>query len=89
LTVRWIPGHKGVTGNELADIAAKEAAGGESSTRNRLPLYLQDKPLPDSVSALKQWHQDALNKRWSKEWENSPRYARAKIIDPSMPSNRY
>jgi ribonuclease HI len=91
LTVRWIPGHKGVKGNELADEAAKEAATGENetSTKKRLPQYLQDEPLPNSVSALRQWHQAALSTRWSDEWKLSPRYARAKVIDHTMPSNKF
>lgn len=41
------------------------------------------------ISALKQWHEDVLRKRWEKKWKKSPRYARATNIDPSMPSNRY
>ncbi|KAG2131360.1 hypothetical protein DEU56DRAFT_709658, partial [Suillus clintonianus] len=91
LTLRWIPGHKGVDGNEPADKAAKEAAEGRrnSSVRERLPTYLQNEELPDSVSALTQWHQDEINKKWSTMWKKSPRHPRASIIDPSMPSNKF
>jgi ribonuclease HI len=91
LTVRWIPGHEGVISNELADVAAKEAAEGpnQNSAPEMLPKYLRGKPLPDSISALKQWHEDTLRKRWEKKWKKSPRHARATNIDPTMPSNRY
>ncbi|KAG2117619.1 hypothetical protein DEU56DRAFT_721249, partial [Suillus clintonianus] len=91
LTLRWIPGHKGVSGNELADKEAKEAAEGDrnSSVRERLPTYLQVEKLPDSVSALTQWHQDEIKKRWSTMWKKYPRHARTTIIDPSAPSNRF
>lgn len=91
LTIRWIPGHKGVKGNELADAEAKEAAKGQekSSARRRLPKYLQNEKLPDSISALKQWHQTKLKTMWSETWKKSPRYVRSSTIDPSMPSNNY
>ena len=91
LTVRWIPGHKGVQGNELADEEAKRAAESpdNSSARRRLPKYLQTAPLPHSVSAIKQWHRKALMKKWKEEWITSPRYNRAKAIDPNMPSSHF
>ena len=91
LTVRWIPGHKGVLGNELADEEAKRAAESpaNSSARRALPKYLQAGPLPHSISAIKQWHQKALMEKWKEEWMTSPRYTRAKAIDPDMSSSRF
>ncbi|KAG2062831.1 hypothetical protein BDR04DRAFT_980957, partial [Suillus decipiens] len=91
LMVRWIPGHKGVKGNELADEEAKKAAEGSkrSSPKEPLPPSPRIEKLPDSISALKQWHQTDLNPRWSEQWKKSPRYAKAMTIDASMPSKRY
>ena len=37
VTLKWIPGHKGVEGNEQADEEAKKAITDGSSTDNRLP----------------------------------------------------
>jgi len=91
LLVKWIPGHSGVPGNEKADVEAKRAAEGpnNSSAHGLLPRYLRNGPLPHSVSALKQWHQAALLERWKEMWKESPRYAHAKTIDPSMPSGQF
>ncbi|KAG2058413.1 hypothetical protein BDR06DRAFT_848118, partial [Suillus hirtellus] len=89
--VQWIPGHARVPGNELADKAAKEAAEGthQNSAMRRLPTYLRKGPLPDSVSALKQWYNDTMSTQWKEQWRKLPCYMRAKNIDPTMPSNKF
>ncbi|KAG2072901.1 hypothetical protein BDR04DRAFT_975829, partial [Suillus decipiens] len=40
LVIRWTLGHKGIVGNEVADIHAKRAARGESSPASKLPKSL-------------------------------------------------
>ena len=54
LTLRWIPGHRDLEGNERADQEAKRAARAESSPPDSLPRYLTRCPLPASLSKVRQ-----------------------------------
>ncbi|KAI0337727.1 ribonuclease H-like protein, partial [Trametopsis cervina] len=53
LTLRWVPGHTDIEGNEQADDDAKQAAHQHTSPRSQLPARLR-KPLPSSASKLRQ-----------------------------------
>ena len=85
----WTLGHKGISGNEIADEEAKLAAQGESSSLHDLPLFLRKKPLPVSISATRQKLKKDAKLRWSSEWFTSPRHERSKEIDNSLPSADY
>ena len=88
LSIAWVKGHIEIEGNELANTAAKVAAGGESSPASSLPHMLTS-PLPVSITAQKQAFMASLHKQWGEGWRQSPQYSRLSKIDPSLPSNKY
>jgi len=84
ISLNWIAGHADIEGNELADREAKLAAlkKEKASPRRELPKTLW-KSLPLSTSAVKQSHNNQLQKKWHETWENSPCHPHIKAIDPS------
>src|SRR6266851_5032178 len=70
LTIYWTAGHKGIEGNELADIEAKEVTKGRTLDTKQLPHYLR-KPLPTNPSAVKKAHNNKLKREWQEDWKNS------------------
>ena len=88
LTVRWVPGHEGIPGNEEADRVAKLAIEKGSSRRDRLPAPLW-KAIPHSKQAFARTVLTKLKRRADTAWRESPRCKKFKDIDDSMPSKKY
>ncbi|KIJ19231.1 hypothetical protein PAXINDRAFT_53127, partial [Paxillus involutus ATCC 200175] len=89
--VKWISGHDGVRGNKRADKEAKTAA--ENARNNslwkRLPALLRNKPLPTSMSAIKQEQNDITKKHWSRLWAKSPHHAHTLKYDKNVLSGSF
>ena len=86
--LRWTAGHTGIVGNEEADDEAKKAAEGLTSDEQQLPKLLR-KTLKRSKSAAIQEEGAARMAKWRREWRGSPRSAKFKFIDSSLPSCRF
>ena len=89
LTLRWIPGHKNLEGNERADQEAKRAARADSSPLDSLPCRLTRNPLPASLSKVRQALMTSFQASARAEWLLSPRAAPLARIDDSLPSKKF
>jgi ribonuclease HI len=65
--LRWIPAHMGVEGNEMADRAAKEAAGYNPNTQTSL----EPPPEPESLRILMATTKSTIRREIKYEWELS------------------
>jgi len=89
LHLHWTLGHMDFPPNERADNLAKSAAQGSSSAPNLLPKFLQSKPLPFSISALRQENMTSIQKDWKRRWKASPCFPLIRSIDKLLPANAF
>ncbi len=88
LTLRWVPGHQDIAGNEQADSEAKLAASGDSSSVRLVPAALR-RPLPVSISKAKQVYNKKLGVQAAEQWRASKRGIDLRRVDPALPSARF
>ncbi|TFY75555.1 hypothetical protein EWM64_g8458, partial [Hericium alpestre] len=88
LRIRWIAGHEGCEGNEMADVEAKAAAEGEGSSTDQLLKYLQ-KLIPDSLLAIKQAFLKTIRTRWEMQWRADARCTNLKQLDDKLPGKSF
>lgn len=84
LQIHWVPGHLNFPPNNKADELVKEAATSNSSPPRDLPTFLK-KPLPASVSVLRQESMSKIQRRWARCWKTSPHCCHMGGIDKSVP----
>ena len=75
VTITWVPGHWGVTGNEVADILAKQGS-------NLHLSYTVDIPIPISVARSKLREVGEL--QWKRKWNNMSTSIISKTLWPEL-----
>ncbi|KAI0570491.1 RNase-H domain containing protein [Pyrenophora tritici-repentis] len=72
VTVRWIPAHVGIPGNEAADQAAKEATGWREDGRSQLPANPPSQLYPLKTT-LRRWCKTQAERAWISAWREDKR----------------
>jgi hypothetical protein len=67
MTIRWIPAHVGIPGNEAADQAAKEATGWREDGRSQQPANPPSQLYPLRTT-LRRWCKTQAEKAWTSAW---------------------
>jgi hypothetical protein len=67
VTVRWIPAHVGIPGNEAADQAAKEATGWREDGRSQQPANPPSQLYPLRTT-LRRWCKTQAERAWTSAW---------------------
>ncbi|OBZ69518.1 hypothetical protein A0H81_10498 [Grifola frondosa] len=88
VTIRWVPGHMDLEGNETADLEAKRAARGDSSPKEDLPDILRD-GLPRSATKMRQVFLTDLQGKAKTTWNSSRRAQSFARLDKGLPSRKY
>ena len=68
VTVRWIPAHVGIAGNEAADQAAKEATGWRPDGRRDQPADAPTRLYPMRSTLRKEWKKQ-IKIAWANSWK--------------------
>jgi ribonuclease HI len=71
IQIRWIPAHVGVPGNEIADRAAKEAAGHNPTGGENQDTQPEHAPPRILTATTKSSIRRAMKDEWEQAWENS------------------
>lgn len=90
--LNWVPAHKEIEGNELADVAAKEATGWREVKKRdgklcKIRTHAPQIPLPFLKSAGKAHLTRLLHGKWEEEWRNETR-GRALFKIPPSPARK-